>query len=406
MGNRAVWIWLAVPSIVYLFFVASPRTHVHTFFTAWAILAGMGLLLVARWLASRPRGVRWTGYALAALLYLLCGYYAIIMFVDHTPEYRRTFPESKLPVYWAPYEQIPEHGLFGFPYRAGWKVVGYLVDRGQLGDHYDSNEERTITDYYTRQAMRWECADPDVYITAVNVQDEVHIPWDDLQKSHQPAVEVAIEGQTKLTIHAHDVSGPPATYPVEAYADLFDQGTTPDKYTWRLPGTQRDPKVPAEDLAQQASSDTIPDGFTSPGGQAEAGTSIIAGGFARLVGYRLDTDNAFPGGYVDLIILWEAIATPSTDYTVFNHLYDEAGMRGQLDGPPVCGNRPTTSWQPGERITDRYRIPVWEDTPAGTVYLTTGMYDLRTLERVQLSTSDGLWAGDSLSLTEVEIRER
>jgi hypothetical protein len=406
MGRRAVWIWLAVPSIFYLFFVASPRTHVHTFFTAWAILAGMGLALVARWLASRPRGVRWTGYALAVVLYLLCGYYAIIMFIDHTPEYRRTFPESKHPIYWTPYDQIPEQGLFGFPYRAGWKVVGYLADRGQLGDHYDSNEERTITDYYTRQTMRWECANPDVYITAVNVQDEVYLPWNDLRASHQPAVEVAIEGEPKLTIHAHDVSGPAETYPVEAYADLFDRGTTPDKYAWHVPGMQRGPNLPTEDHASQASLDTIPDGFASPGRLVKAGTSIIVGDFARLIGYRLDSDNAFPGGYVDLTLLWEGLAAPSTDYTVFTHLHDEAGMRGQLDGPPVCGNRPTTSWRPGERIIDRYRIPVWDDTPAGTIHLTIGMYDLRTLERLELSTSDGLWAGDSLNLTEVEIRER
>lgn len=381
MAKRAAWVWFGVPSMVYLFFVAVPRTHVHTFFTAWVILAGMGLIEIARWLSTRSRVVRWSAHALGVVLYALCGCYAIIMFVDHTPEYRRTFPQSKYPIYWTPYEQIPEQGLFGFPYRAGWKVVGYLVDRRQLGDHYNSNEEPPVTDYYARQTARWECPTPDVYITAANVQDEVYIRWDQLQSDYQPAIQVTVGGQAKLTIHRRDVSGPPETYPVEDYASLFDQGTMPDRYQGKTP--DRLPWAPPE---------------------VNEVTPFVIGNFARLIGYRLHTDHAFAGGYVDLILLWEVLATPPIEYTVFTHLHDGAAMRGQLDSRPVCGHRPTTGWRTGEIIVDPYRIPVRNDAPTSLIPLTIGMYDPTTLARLEVSTANGLPSDDSIHLTDIAIR--
>lgn len=380
MGRRAVWVWLGVPSLFYLFFAAVPKTHVHTFFTAWAILAAIGLLKIARWLTIRSRAVRWMTSGLGVAVYAVCGSYAITLFVDHTPEYRRTFPEFKRPIYWTPYEQIPERGLFGFPYRAGWKVVGYLMDMGQLGDSYNSNEEHDITNYYSRQAARGECPPPDVYITAVNVQDEVDIRWDQVQSDYRPAIVVTVGGQPKLVIHKRNATDPAATYCVEDYAGQFDQGTTPDKVAW-----------PAPTVEELATQEFITQEF-------------VIGDFARLIGYRIDTDHALPGGYVDLTLLWEALASPPVNYHVFTHLHDGAMMRGQLDGSPVCGKRPTTSWQPGQIIVDPYRMPVRKDAPVGRVPLTVGMYDLATMERLAVSTSDGLFTDDKIYLTDVVIK--
>ncbi len=381
MPRRAVWVWFGVPWFFYLFFAAVPLTHVHVFFPPWAILTGLGLIDVARWLASWSRAMRWIVASLAVVLYALCGYYAVMVFVDHTPEYRRTFPEFRQAVYWTPYEQMPQDGLFGFPYRAGWKVVGYLRDTGRLDGNFGSNEEPPITDYYARHAVRWECPTPDVYITAVNVQDEVYIRWDQVQSDYQPAIEVTVGGQPKLVIHRHDITSSSDTYRVEDYARLFDQGTTPDRVAKPAPET----KLPM------------------PGNLVEQTSTV--GDFARLTGYRLSTEHAVPGGYVDLTLLWEVLTFAPTDYAVFTHLHDGVAMLGQLDGQPVCGIRPTTTWQPAEIVVDVYRIPIKRDAPTGPVSLYVGMYDGRTGDRLPVSNSDGLLLGDNVHLTDVVIRE-
>jgi hypothetical protein len=276
---------------------------------------------------------------------------------------------------------MPEEGLFGFPYRAGWKAVGHLMDEGQLIGTYDSNEEREITDYYTRQAVRLSCASPDVYIVAVDVQDEVPIPWEQIEEEYRPAMLITVDGQPKITAYKRDAVGEPAVYPVEAYDRLFNLGSMPERVAWPAPGGM---------------------------GAAELGDYVLReaafGNVACLLGYRVDTRHAIPGGYVELTLLWQALESTPVDYHVFTHLHDGETMRGQLDGQPVCGSFPTSRWQPSQFIVDPYRIPIWGDAPPGAVPLIVGMYDFATMQRLPVSAPDGTPAGDSVYLTDVEIR--
>lgn len=378
--RRAVWVWFGVPWLFYLFLADVPLTHVHVFFAAWAILSALGLNEAARWLAGRNKLMRRTVVVLATAFYLVCAYYPIMMFVDHTPEYRRTFPEFKRAPYWTPYEQIPEHGLFGFPYRAGWKVAGYLRDTGTLVGSYDSNEELAITTYYTRQAPRVACTTPDMYITATNVQDEVPINWYQLDAYYQPGIEVTVGGEVKLVVHQRRLTSASGTYAVKDYAWQFDQGTTPERVATIMPA----PEMPVLD-------ELVEQGF-------------ILGGFARLVGYQLNVDQAVPGGYVDLVLHWEALQPAPTDYKTFTHLDNGMVMVGQLDLQPVCGSRPTTGWQPGETLVDHYRIPVRGDAPLGPVPLYLGMYDMVSGQRASVTAPDGASLGDSIHLTDIVIR--
>jgi 4-amino-4-deoxy-L-arabinose transferase-like glycosyltransferase len=380
-GTRSMWLWLGFPVMFYLFSVASPLTHVYTVFPAWAMLAGLGLDSLVRWLAGRSKAGPYIAGTCSVALYALCGYYAVMLFVDHTPEYRRTYPQFKSPLYWTPYEQMPSAGLFGFPYRAGWKVVGYLMDEGRLVGSYDSNEKWKVTNYYTRQTARMDCAGPDMYIVATNVQDEEQVPWDQIKAEYQPAVEVTVNGQPKLVVHKHDVAGPPQALRVEDYERLFDLGSTPAR-------------VATHALADAEAIDL----------EKYVPQEAIVGGFVLLRGYQLDTRHAVPGGYVELTLLWQVLSSTPLDYHVFTHLYDGETMHGQLDGQPVCGNLPTSRWQPEQLVVDPYRIPIKEDTPPGSVPLTVGMYDFSTMQRLPVSASDGTLAGDSVYLTDVVIR--
>ncbi len=84
---------------------------------------------------------------------------------------------------------------------------------------------------------------------------------------------------------------------------------------------------------------------------------------------------------------WRADRVPAADYQVFIHLLDAGGnIVGQTDGQPVHWTRPTSTWQPGEQITDRHALWVRNLSP-GTYTLIAGLYLPATGDR--LSTAAG-----------------
>ncbi|MEM8858954.1 MAG: hypothetical protein AAGD96_11575, partial [Chloroflexota bacterium] len=128
------------------------------------------------------------------------------------------------------------------------------------------------------------------------------------------------------------------------------------------------------------------------------------GSFAHLQGFNIDTTNAVPGGFVDLVLYWQADGSSGINYQTFTHLHDGETMQGQLDGRPQCGNAPTAQWQTGQYIVDPYRIPLSPEAAPGEVPLTVGMYDLYTLERVPV-TQNGA-ADNKITVTTVTIRDQ
>jgi hypothetical protein len=113
-----------------------------------------------------------------------------------------------------------------------------------------------------------------------------------------------------------------------------------------------------------------------------------------LEGYALD-ESVRAGDALHLKLYWQASAPVAEDYQVFVHLLDENGkLWAQKDGPPLLGARPTSSWQPGERLTDRLGLLLPSDTPAGSYHLRVGLYRLSDGSRL-LTTggADGLDLG-------------
>jgi hypothetical protein len=381
-GQRALWLWLAVPASFYLFYVVTPYTHVHTFFLPALIVTGSAIADLAEWLRGQARALRRVALAGGGLVYAVCGYYAIHMFVQHTPEYRRTFPEHKVPIYWTPYDEIPDFGLFGFPYRAGWKAVAQLIEAGELSGDYESNEEPPITNYYLRAVPRWHCPTPSMYVTAVNVQDEIFIRWDQVEQAYRPAYFVTVGGEPKIAVHTIDAVGEPEWVPAEAYGRHYDLGTTPDRV---------------------AQSDLWFSKMTEPKAEPLTLGDFYLGKEVRLVGYHLDAHEVTAGSYLALTLVWDALASDIPDYTVFTHLQGDGYLWGQLDGLPECGERPTASWEEGDRIVDPYRIPVRVDTPAGEYPLRVGMYDRTTMERVSVYSGDAGYLGDGVHLASIVV---
>jgi hypothetical protein len=115
-------------------------------------------------------------------------------------------------------------------------------------------------------------------------------------------------------------------------------------------------------------------------------------GWIRLNGYAL-TPAAAPGGQVLLTLLWQSLQPVGTDYQVFVHLLDAQGNKLlQRDGQPVVWLRPTSTWQPGEIIADRYGLLLPATIPAGRYTLAVGLYDPVTGQRLAVSAGPASYA--------------
>jgi len=119
-----------------------------------------------------------------------------------------------------------------------------------------------------------------------------------------------------------------------------------------------------------------------------AAPAITYGGVAQLLGVKLLTDSAAPGGVLTLRACWMAQQPLDKDYTVFIHLIGLNNSRpGERYTYPGLGRFPTSLWPVGRAFCDTYRVSVepWAAVPElYDVWL--GLYDAATGERLQPSS--------------------
>ncbi|MCW5879325.1 MAG: hypothetical protein KIS91_00015 [Anaerolineae bacterium] len=95
------------------------------------------------------------------------------------------------------------------------------------------------------------------------------------------------------------------------------------------------------------------------------------------------------------------MARPPTNWSVFVHVSDDT-LRGQSDGYPACGARPTSRWQRGDLIVDSHSVRIDPATPPGQYPLRVGLYDSGSGQRVPASGADT--AGDHATLGAITVR--
>lgn len=106
----------------------------------------------------------------------------------------------------------------------------------------------------------------------------------------------------------------------------------------------------------------------------------------RLVGYDVSTTSVRAGAKIHLTLYWQADAPLGRSWTVFTHLLRTGDhIVAQQDGIPVGGQRPTTTWEPGEIIVDPHDLTVDPHAPSGVDRLEIGLYDARTGKRLALA---------------------
>lgn len=126
----------------------------------------------------------------------------------------------------------------------------------------------------------------------------------------------------------------------------------------------------------------------------ERGVGIRFGdpAWVRLNGYGLPKEVA-PGRALLVALEWESLRPVTKEYRVFVHLLDADGTKlAQRDGQPVLWLRPTSGWQVGEHIVDRYGLLLPADLPPGEYRVAVGLYDPATGERQPSSAGPGDYA--------------
>lgn len=146
--------------------------------------------------------------------------------------------------------------------------------------------------------------------------------------------------------------------------------------------------------------------YATPLGEEEGyrRSGVKLGDKVILEGYRLIDEEVKAGDIVRLIVHWRAEEEVEERYKVFVHLLDEEGrLVAQRDSEPVGGMRPTTGWEVGEEIEDRYGILLPGDLAPGKYELVVGMYEPESGERLPIMDKGGVIIGDKGSLGMVEV---
>lgn len=102
--------------------------------------------------------------------------------------------------------------------------------------------------------------------------------------------------------------------------------------------------------------------------------------------YGVDAPAALtPGDVLTLTLIWRADESFADSYHVFVHLTDADGVIvAQSDGAPANGTRRTTSWLPGEYVSDSRALSLPADLAPGAYTLTAGLYCPETGARLTM----------------------
>ncbi len=111
-------------------------------------------------------------------------------------------------------------------------------------------------------------------------------------------------------------------------------------------------------------------------------------GVGALVGFSLESKVVDRSQPMSITLVWRAgESAVDTSYTVFVQLLSADGqVMAQSDALPAQGQRPTTSWRPGEYIIDTHQLIFHLEAAPGTGTLIAGMYEASTQQRLLFQT--------------------
>jgi len=394
-ADRTAWLWFGAPLLGVIFFVIKPGTHVYIFFMPWALVSGMVVAQGWQWLARRwgAPPTRWLLAPALLLLALLFGNYVRWLFVVNNPEILRTWDENRPAGYPTSFTTPVFESIFGFPIRNGWKTVAALYDQGVMQGRFATNDRFSmVPDWYLRGRAYCGRDEPNYFLLVPyplpydrplvaeqrrQLADDYYL-WGVVNSNQQPHMEIYAR-RDRL---AAEESAAPRTFADEQYTPYFNQHLLA-------------PFTPDGPLGVQP----IPN---------PTGYRFGAQGEIELLGYQATPAQVAPGGEVEVILYWRTNTVLTHDYYVSLQIIDlnDAHKVGQRDGEPGCNRFPTSRWVPGDRLFDRYYVPINADARPGSYNLYVTMYQMDDLAgpQVPLATSDAQGqAVSGASLTTITV---
>lgn len=130
-------------------------------------------------------------------------------------------------------------------------------------------------------------------------------------------------------------------------------------------------------------------------------------GELKLTGYEMSPRALRAGESISVTLFWQGLREMSTNYSVSVQILDAQGSNyGQKDSWPVNGAMPTSTWVPGEAITDPYVLALNENTPPGVYNVQIVVYSALedgSFNRLQLVLPDGRLTDDFVLLTKLRV---
>ncbi len=135
------------------------------------------------------------------------------------------------------------------------------------------------------------------------------------------------------------------------------------------------------------------------------------GGFAELVGYRIEPQRLAVGDPIEVTLVWRALQQTSDNYIFSIHLLDgENFPRAWVMSHPGHGNFPTSTWRPGDIFRDSYFLywaeTPWEELPAlGKFRVALYCPGSKNVEETYLDVTDagGASIGDTVYFGRIKV---
>lgn len=350
-------LWFLPFFLLHLFVMESPGTHFYLFMPSWSLLAALPLAALTESRAIRP-AIRWALVGLATLWLLVSCGYLYLAFFRQAPEYIVNYDRTRLPFYWAPFEEnVPLIPRYAFPIQEGWKALGTLAQWGCVQGSYASNEGSQGVRFWYLPALRRVSTeeDPDWVFVASHVQAPSRQFNEQDLEGYQRAGEVRVRGEPRVEMwrragQAASLPAPYVAYDLEDYAPSFDRAVPP--------------LAPWPDPPAQVHATSLGDGLV-------------------LESAGLERTELRPGDQLHALLVWRLEQALAQEYKVFLHLAGEDGRPvAQWDGFPCSSMGRTSRWPVGEDVRDHVLLRIPDDLAPGTYAVLAGMYDASNGERV------------------------
>jgi hypothetical protein len=124
-------------------------------------------------------------------------------------------------------------------------------------------------------------------------------------------------------------------------------------------------------------------------------------GDVRLLAYRLETDQAHPGGKLLLHLYWQGLQPMEQDLMALVQLVNEEGaFLMYADGSPTAGRDTTDRWEPGVPLASLHLLPIPEYGQPGDYSLTISLHPFGESTWLPAVGPGGSSLGDHIVLPE------